>query len=475
MAETTRTPSAMLAARGQMGTTFVGIANTLVLEGAPNTATASGRMSYAVKYLGQATTTAFYIIRVKLTPTSIERPLKWDGTSASAIDEVFYINNILGADTIPIWGICQVTDITKYNVEFTAVKCQYLAITKNANVNKIYVKRNVDASYIEYTANNAIFAEVGEGVKGYAIPASGYDITGGHVSPATAETITIADVTGQSYAPTAYIASKKLSIVINNGVAKVWARKVGGSWSAYTTDTTITGNVGDTFQACANPSEGFAIDAGYATSIVSPDVITLDTNKTYAPTATALEVKPRIGAEIYGNITKRVSMLSQGVALSALTSSDANKPATIEGYGQRWELVDDNNNILLSGIRQKQECGKIYGFFEWVSREGAMKRHVFEIRNQRRAATPLQLFTLNNNFDVRKAQNFGFVGYIDGLCDYDKWYYSDIVTSSLVRFSFDGLTNWRVVNVMTNDVDIYTGQDNQVFEFDVEFANYTTL
>lgn len=205
---------------------------------------------------------------------------------------------------------------------------------------------------------------------------------------------------------------------------------------------------------------------------------------------TITKILGRISAEVLAKFDGDLIMISNVAETDRITDEMSGKPAVMEGCGRKWQITDANGAVIVEGLRTPQECGKTYGHFRWLSREGVMKEHVFEIRNQRRAADALGFFTLQKSFDVRKAQSYGFVGYIDGLCDYDKWYYSDIITSSRVEFSFSGIDEdytegvvdendkykvWRVVDITTNEVEIYDGTDTQRLEFDVTFANYDLL
>lgn len=475
MSETTRNPDAFLTARYQMGTTFIGVANNVVLEGAPNASGVEGRTSYAVKYIGSTDTSVFYIVRLSVTVNG-ETMLNWGGQIISSINETYYITNIQGSSNIAIWGEFQAIDISKYNVSFEVVKVQKLRLNFSTGVTNIFAKRRVDNDYISYSSQTDIFSEVGEVVKCYATPQENYTITGNHTSPATAQNITIADNTNNNYSPTAQLIQKTLTITINTGVAKVVARKLGQNWIEYTNNATITANINDVVEAYAVAASGYTINTGFATSSTNPDSITLNNDKTYAPTASEAENWAGVViAEIFGDIKAPITFYSNAEQTDSLGTDTANIPNNVEGYGSKWIIKDANGVELLSGIRTPQECGRVYGSFRWVSREGVIKQHIFEIRNQNRGAEAVEFLTIPENFDVRKAQSYGFVGYIDGLTDYDLYYYSDIVTSSKVEFSFDGVNNFRRVNITTDNIEIYTGRENQELTFDVVFCNYEML
>ena len=120
---------------------------------------------------------------------------------------------------------------------------------------------------------------------------------------------------------------------------------------------------------------------------------------------------------------------------------------------------------------------KIYAFVEWTSFTGATRRHIFEVIKQRtETLDPVSLQTIDNQYDERKGRRDGFTLRLEGLNRYDFWYYSDLITSSLVKVSFDGV-NWTQVQVTSKEVEIPNNDEGAFnsLEIEVNYKQYDTI
>ena len=170
-------------------------------------------------------------------------------------------------------------------------------------------------------------------------------------------------------------------------------------------------------------------------------------------------------------------------------------------YNQIWTLLQYENNVLKtttsltsngsitltsssidkiillrSGISQTYnltptQCGREYAMVEWVSFTGATRRHIFEVRKaQTASANNYSLLTDDNSYHDIKGREDSFVLYLDGLNQYDYWYYADLITSSKVRMYIVGQIGndsgeWNQVQVATKSV---TQPDGNAFDGKLE-------
>lgn len=116
---------------------------------------------------------------------------------------------------------------------------------------------------------------------------------------------------------------------------------------------------------------------------------------------------------------------------------------------------------------RQQRCGVQYALVEWVSFTGTQRRHIFEvIKAKTETADAFSLMPIDNEYIEIKGRKDGLSLRLDGLCAYDLWYYSDLITSSNVKVSLDG-TNWDRVQVTTKSI---TQPDGEGGDGELEIA-----
>ena len=113
------------------------------------------------------------------------------------------------------------------------------------------------------------------------------------------------------------------------------------------------------------------------------------------------------------------------------------------------------NNQWTNYFRYKytpQRCDMNYVAVRWVSFTGATRCHTMETLKQKiEAINNFRLLTLTNEYNEAKGRQDGFTLHMEGLDNYDLWYYADILTSSKVEVSLDG-TNWTRVQVTDSSI-----------------------
>lgn len=126
---------------------------------------------------------------------------------------------------------------------------------------------------------------------------------------------------------------------------------------------------------------------------------------------------------------------------------------------------------------QEQDCGKEYALVRWVSFTGNTRQHVFElVKPKTSVADEYSLEPIDNEYVEIKGRVDGFVLQLDNLNPYDVWYYSDLLTSSKVEVSLDGVKFDRV-QITDKDVTIPTvdGTPSGKVEFNVNWRKYDAI
>ena len=102
-------------------------------------------------------------------------------------------------------------------------------------------------------------------------------------------------------------------------------------------------------------------------------------------------------------------------------------------------------------------CDKKYAMVEWVSFTGATRRHMFElVKYKTDNANNYSLLDIDNQYKEVKGRVDSFTIRLDGLNNYDLWYYADVCNSSKVKVCVDG-TNWHQVQVTTKSFTLPDG------------------
>lgn len=105
----------------------------------------------------------------------------------------------------------------------------------------------------------------------------------------------------------------------------------------------------------------------------------------------------------------------------------------------------------------KTPCGGDFVCVRWVSFTGVQRVHHFELRKYTiEAADSYELLTLDNSYLEIKGRRDSFSAYIDGLNQYDYWYYADMLTSSKVEVSLNG-AEWIRAKVSTKSATLPSG------------------
>lgn len=114
-----------------------------------------------------------------------------------------------------------------------------------------------------------------------------------------------------------------------------------------------------------------------------------------------------------------------------------------------------------------RHCGVEYAFVKWISFTGIERTHIFEVSKVKtETADAFSLMPIDNEYIEIKGRKDGLSLRLDGLCAYDLWYYSDVITSSNVQVSLDG-TNWDRVQVTTKSI---TQPDGEGGDGELEIA-----
>lgn len=118
---------------------------------------------------------------------------------------------------------------------------------------------------------------------------------------------------------------------------------------------------------------------------------------------------------------------------------------------------------------------KRYATVRWFSATGRVRTHVFEVRDvEQSVGESVDLLTIDGSYNRAKGRVDGFKLYLDNLTPYDCWYYGDIVTSTRVEVSLDGVT-FDQVDVTTKSVTIPNGGSTNKLEVNVNWRKYDAI
>ena len=122
-------------------------------------------------------------------------------------------------------------------------------------------------------------------------------------------------------------------------------------------------------------------------------------------------------------------------------------------------------------------CDAEYALVRWVSFTGETRCHILFARKQTiSSANAYDLLPIDNEYIQIKGREDGFSLCIEGLNRYDYWYYSDILTSSKVEVSLDGVSFDRV-QVTAKSVTIPDGEagTDGKFEITINWKRYDAV
>ena len=150
---------------------------------------------------------------------------------------------------------------------------------------------------------------------------------------------------------------------------------------------------------------------------------------------------------------------------------------TIDGTTHMVGVALGTKEVVQSVIVQKRLCGVTYADVRWISATGHERIATMELREHTVAVgDKLNIDSADGEYDERKGREDNMVLRLQGLTQYDIWYYGDIVTSSSVEISLDGST-WRTVRVTSKDVTIPDGNGGELQELKVSitYADYDAV
>ena len=213
-------------------------------------------------------------------------------------------------------------------------------------------------------------------------------------------------------------------------------------------------------------------DAAPSFLLISPPSVMLQQIGASAATAIIFSMYPETGSAGYNFATCRVKSIPSDTFANA--SSSENTLVAGSTAFELWHLTQ--LCYYHSDLQELFDCKK-YACVEWASFTGAIRRHTFEVVKQKtETLDPVSLQTIDNQYDERKGRRDGFTLRLEGLNRYDFWYYSDLITSSQVRVTFDG-TNWAQVQVTSKEVEIPNNDEGAFnsLEIDVNYKKYDTI
>ena len=80
-----------------------------------------------------------------------------------------------------------------------------------------------------------------------------------------------------------------------------------------------------------------------------------------------------------------------------------------------------------------------------------------------------------NDYDDVKGREDSFTIRLDGLNNYDLWYYADLITSSSVKVTLDG-EKWQKVQVTEKNITLPDGEaNNGILEISLNYAKYDAV
>ena len=122
-------------------------------------------------------------------------------------------------------------------------------------------------------------------------------------------------------------------------------------------------------------------------------------------------------------------------------------------------------------------CGRNYAYVEWLSFSGVIRKHYFEVvKNKMETENEYSLFNIKNEYTEIKGRRYGFTLRLDGLDEYDLWYYADIISSSSVSITLD-YRLYRDVQITTKNITLPDGdaKTNGVLEINVNYSKYDAV
>ena len=138
-----------------------------------------------------------------------------------------------------------------------------------------------------------------------------------------------------------------------------------------------------------------------------------------------------------------------------------------------WHL--DSIKYMTIPLREL-DCDKRYAAVKWTSITGVERCSTFEvIKAKTETGDSLSIMPVDNEYIDIKGRKDGLTLRLDGLSAYDLWYYSDVMFSSNVQISLDGL-NWDRVQVTTKSITQPDGGANDgKLEISINWKRYDAV
>ena len=136
--------------------------------------------------------------------------------------------------------------------------------------------------------------------------------------------------------------------------------------------------------------------------------------------------------------------------------------ATLENTGVIDNMTGsfsvNGNGASMSFVPRFIDCGDSV-LVRWVSFKGATRCHVLPARKATiSTADAFSLLPIDNEFVNIKGRADGFTLAMDGLNQYDLWYYADMITSSKVEVSIDNGATWDRVEITDKSITLPDGE-----------------
>lgn len=158
---------------------------------------------------------------------------------------------------------------------------------------------------------------------------------------------------------------------------------------------------------------------------------------------------------------------------------------SVQAYARSVEIANTTTRLQFLHINDiartidllPLSCEHTYACVEWVSFTGQTRRHVFEIvKAEIETGDVIKLENILNEWSEIKGRVDCFALRLENLDRYDLWYYSDLITSSRVRITLDGV-NWY--NVQVDEKKYKLPESNagklSTLEIDVKFRKYDAV
>lgn len=165
-----------------------------------------------------------------------------------------------------------------------------------------------------------------------------------------------------------------------------------------------------------------------------------------------------------------------GDLYNTITQPKQSSSSLDDTIDSKFYIENDQDGDGIWRFIKPQMCDRRYANVRWLSFTGQERIHVFEVvKVKTESADNYSLLPTDNEYIDIKGRVDSFVLRLDGLCAYDIWYYSDLITSSKVEVSLDGTTYTRV-QVTDKSITLPDGeaQDGKL-EINVNWKRYDAV